>query len=52
MNIKQLTGIDGAKQAIGLTIIIDIVRAATVEAYAFGQGAKKLFLLQQKKKHS
>ncbi|MFI5265628.1 MAG: 2-phosphosulfolactate phosphatase [Candidatus Levyibacteriota bacterium] len=42
MNIKQLTGIEGAKNATGLTVIIDIMRAATVEAYAFGQGAKHI----------
>jgi len=40
MNIRQLSGIDGAKKATGLTVVIDIMRAATVEAYAFGQGAK------------
>lgn len=57
MNIKQLTGIEGAKNATGLTVIIDIMRAATVEAYAFGQGAKciipiatkeEAFLLKEK----
>jgi 2-phosphosulfolactate phosphatase len=42
VNITQLNGIEGAKQATGLTIIIDIMRAATVEAYAFGQGAKQI----------
>lgn len=42
MKIKQLAGIEGAKKATGLTVIIDIMRAATVEAYAFGQGAKRI----------
>ncbi|MGE5042027.1 MAG: 2-phosphosulfolactate phosphatase [Candidatus Levyibacteriota bacterium] len=42
MEIKQLSGVEGAKQATGATVIIDIVRAATVEAYAFGQGAEKI----------
>jgi 2-phosphosulfolactate phosphatase len=42
MNINQLTGIENAKNAIGLTVVIDIMRAATVEAYAFGQGAKEI----------
>ncbi|MBI2195480.1 MAG: 2-phosphosulfolactate phosphatase [Candidatus Levybacteria bacterium] len=40
MFIKNLAGIAGARQAKGLVIIVDIMRAATVEAYAFGNGAK------------
>lgn len=40
LKIKQLKGIEGARQATNLTIVIDIMRAATTEAYAFGQGAK------------
>ena len=42
MNIKQLKGVEGAKQAIGLTVVIDIMRAATVEEYAFDRGAKSI----------
>lgn len=40
MKIQQLLGVEGAKKAEGLVVVIDIMRAATVEAYAFGQGAK------------
>lgn len=42
MQVKQLVGIKGARKATGITVIIDIMRAATVEAYAFGQGAKEI----------
>lgn len=42
MNIKILQGIDGAKQATGLTVIIDVFRAFSVEAYLFFKGAKKI----------
>ncbi|MDO8621549.1 MAG: 2-phosphosulfolactate phosphatase [Candidatus Levybacteria bacterium] len=48
MNIKQLRGIEGAKQAIGLTVVIDIMRAATVAAYAFGRGAKSIIPVSTK----
>jgi len=36
----KLKGIEGAKQASGLVIIVDILRAATVEACAFYKGAR------------
>ncbi len=42
MKITQLQGITGARQATDFTIVIDIVRAATVAAFAFGQGAKEI----------
>lgn len=42
MNIKILHMIDGAKQATGLTVIIDVFRAFTVEAYLMNNGAEKL----------
>lgn len=48
MNIKQLVEVDGARKATGLTVVIDIMRAATVEAYAFGQGAKEIFPVSTK----
>ena len=34
--------IEGAKQATGLTVIIDVFRAFTVEAYLMNQGVKKV----------
>lgn len=48
MKIVQLKGVEGAKQATGLTIVIDVMRAATVEAYAFGQGAKHIIPIATK----
>ncbi len=40
MKIRRLHDKAGAKDATGLTIIIDIYRAASVVAYALGAGAK------------
>ena len=42
MNIKILHMIEGAKKAIGTTVIIDVFRAFSVEAYLFSKGAKKI----------
>ena len=42
MNIKILHLIEGAKQATGLTVIIDVFRAFTVEAYLMAGGAEKI----------
>lgn len=42
MNIKILQLIEGAKEATGLTVIIDVFRAFSVEAYLFSRGAKKI----------
>lgn len=42
MNIKILQLIDGAKQATGITVIIDVFRAFSVEAYAMANGAKTI----------
>lgn len=43
MNIKILHLIDGAKQATGLTVIIDVFRAFTVEAYLINNGAERIY---------
>ena len=43
MKIQILQLIEGAKQARGLTVIIDVFRAMTVESFLLGRGAKKLF---------
>lgn len=40
--IKILELIEGAKQAQGLTVIIDVFRAFSVAAYAFGNGANRI----------
>lgn len=43
MNVRILELIEGAKQARGLTVIIDVYRAFSLESYLFGQGAKAIF---------
>lgn len=42
MNIRILQLIEGAKAARGLTVIIDVFRAFSVEAYLLANGAKKI----------
>lgn len=42
MNIQILQLIDGAKKAKGVTVIIDVFRAFTVEAYIMNAGAEKI----------
>ena len=42
MNIQILHMIDGAKNAKGITVIIDVFRAFSVEAYFFAGGVKKI----------
>jgi len=40
MEIRILQLLDGARQARGLTVIIDVFRAFSLEAYLYGQGAE------------
>ena len=42
MNIKILQCIEGAKKATGLTVVIDVFRAFSMEAYMFSMGAEKV----------
>ena len=42
MTIKILRLIEGAKQAEGLTVIIDVLRAFSLECYLFGMGAEEI----------
>ena len=42
MNIKILQLLEGARQATGLAVIIDVFRAFTVEAYLVNNGVQKL----------
>lgn len=42
MNIKILHMIEGAKQATGIAVIIDVFRAFSVEAYFLHRGAEKI----------
>lgn len=46
INILQL--VDGAKQAKGITVIIDVFRACTVEAYVMNGGAKTVIPVADK----
>ena len=50
MNIRILQLIEGAKQAKGATIIIDVFRAFTVEAYVANNGAKYIVPIGDKDK--
>lgn len=43
MKIEILEMIDGAKKAKGLTVIIDVFRAFSLEAYLFSRGAKEIY---------
>ena len=42
MKIEILQLIEGARQARGLTVIIDVFRAMTVESFLMARGAQKL----------
>ena len=42
MNIEILHMVEGAKNAKGLTVIIDVFRAFSVEAYFFASGVKEI----------
>lgn len=42
MNVRILQMIEGAKQARGITVIIDVFRAFSVEAYFFSKGVKSI----------
>lgn len=43
MNIRILELIEGAQQAQGLTVIIDVFRAFSLECYLFNEGAEKIY---------
>ena len=43
MNIRILQLLEGAQAARGLTVIIDVFRAFSVEAYAMAGGAKEIW---------
>ena len=43
MQIEILQLIDGAKQAQGLTVIIDVFRAFTLETYMFASGVERIY---------
>ncbi len=44
MNIQILKTIEGAKEAEGLTVIIDVFRAFSLECYLFAAGARRIYI--------
>ncbi len=50
MEIQILQLLDGAKEARGLTVIIDVFRAFSTACYAFGLGAEKIIPVADIKK--
>src|SRR5256885_13057408 len=46
MNIIHATGIDGARQARGTVVVIDVLRSFTVSAYALAGGARECRLVK------
>lgn len=42
MNVRILSLVEGAKQAKGLTVVIDVFRAFSMEAYLFSKGVEKI----------
>lgn len=42
MNIKIFQAVEGAKKATGLTVVIDVFRAFSVEAYLFSKGVERI----------
>ena len=58
MNIRILHMIEGAREARGLTVVIDVFRAFSLESYLFANGAQKIipvadldFAYEYKSKH-
>jgi 2-phosphosulfolactate phosphatase len=43
--INRLTGADGARQARGVVVVIDVIRSFTVSAYALAGGARECLLV-------
>ncbi len=41
MRIVHAAGVDGARRALGVVVIIDVLRAFTVSAYALARGARE-----------
>ena len=50
MDIRILQLIEGAKQARGLTVIIDVFRAFSLEAYLMDAGAERIYPIGQAEK--
>jgi 2-phosphosulfolactate phosphatase len=43
LRIKRLSLVEGAKQAAGLTVVIDVFRAFTTDAYVMANGAERIY---------
>jgi 2-phosphosulfolactate phosphatase len=43
MDVRVLELVEGAREARGLTVVIDVFRAFTLECYLFAQGAKAIY---------
>ncbi|MBQ1907510.1 MAG: 2-phosphosulfolactate phosphatase [Firmicutes bacterium] len=50
MNVRILQLIEGAKQAKGLTVIIDVFRAFSLEAYLMDAGAERIYPIGEAEK--
>jgi 2-phosphosulfolactate phosphatase len=46
MNIVHATGIEGARHAEGVVVVIDVLRSFTVSAYALAGGARECLLVR------
>ena len=45
MNVVHAVGVDGARSAVGVVVVIDVLRAFTVSAYALAGGARECLLV-------
>ena len=45
MQVLKVTGIDGARRARGVVVVIDVLRSFTVSAYALAGGARECLLV-------
>jgi 2-phosphosulfolactate phosphatase len=45
VEIIHLTGVEGARQASGMVVVIDVIRSFTVSAYALAGGARECLLV-------
>ena len=52
MEINILSLSDGAKNAKGITVIIDVYRAFTTQSFAFENGVKGVVIIDGRKSHS
>jgi 2-phosphosulfolactate phosphatase len=46
LNIVHAVGVDGARSALGIVVVIDVLRAFSVSAYALAGGARECLLVR------